>query len=165
MGGFEMASRAEIVRSRYDLDSTDREMLKMIVKHPTISRIELSHLFDINRRTVAKRMERPAFQAALAELTGTVDEDLQKGIREGVSKMRQLIAGTNAQAATNAFKALAMLYLGRNPTERMKDAVRIYRTTVKPDGSLVQEIVEAGVEDMTGAVQSDMMEAELGDAG
>lgn len=126
-----------------DLDVVDKQILKLLSKWPTLNLTELGKACGMTPSTVARRMKKPAFREVYDRLTGSAMELLEQNVRRAHRKIGALIGHEDEKIALEACKlTLATYHNQRNLVIETKPSV-VYRTTVEPDGSLVQNVLEA----------------------
>lgn len=127
----------------YELDNVDREIIKHLVRFPALTLVELGKLCGVTDRVVRYRKKKPAFKKALQELTGTTDFHLKEGAREAAMAVRKLLQEKDPSVRLGAAKILLGPYVNQPQVlVNNQPTLKIYETTITPDGNLLQSVIE-----------------------
>jgi len=124
----------------HGLDECDRLLLKYIEAYPSITSKEIAKILGFTYSFVNLRRSRPAFKFALQMAQETTDTHLERAANRAARKLIELIDHPNPMIALAAVKIALTRHLEQLPT--MQERIVAYKTTVDPDGKLLQEIVK-----------------------
>jgi hypothetical protein len=154
----------EELKSRYELDNIDMLMLKHLSKFPATNATELAGIVGLQRSAVSKRMAKPAFKRALDDALATTKDVMQRNALLAARRLTKLIQSEDTTVAINAIKIALTPFVQKmlaEETQAVVPVIRTYETTVAPDGSLVQKMIEAEIErDSKKTIDADFSEAE-----
>lgn len=124
-----------------ELDDFDRLMLKLIAAHPDIKSTKLAKIFNVSECFVRLRRKKPAFRLAAQKLLKTTDALLHDAAIKAAHKLIELIDHENPAISLAAVKIALTRHLNTLP-DTVKDRIIAYKTSITPDGNLLQEIVK-----------------------
>jgi len=139
----------EELKARYELDNIDMMILKHLSKFPTTTATELAVIVGLQRPAVSKRMAKPAFKRALDEILADTKQVMQRNALAAAKRLSKLIQSEDTSVALNAIKIALTPFVQKmlaEETQAVVPVIRTYETTVAPDGSLVQKMIEAEIE-------------------
>lgn len=123
----------------YLVDDTDRRILALMVRYPGIRHAAIADVVGVTKSMVGKRVGRPAFKAALQDLEETADSVLQGAAQKAARKIVKLIDAEDGNIAIQACKIALHQQLAKSQVDLSVNGKITYRTTVNPDGSIIQE--------------------------
>ena len=127
---------------RYNLDPVDAQILKLMIQFPLISTEDIAATVNIPLDEARKRRAKKALRAKYAEITSSTEEHLRVAAKRAAYKLSQLVQHEDPDVALAAIKIALAPYINRAEVNvNMKSAV-IFKSTVSPDGSLIQEVYE-----------------------
>jgi hypothetical protein len=127
---------------RYNLDPVDAQILKLMIQFPLISTEDIAATVNIPLEEARKRRAKKALRAKYAEITSSTEEHLRVAAKRAAYKLSQLVQHEDPDVALAAIKIALAPYINRAEVNvNMKSAV-IFKSTVSPDGSLIQEVYE-----------------------
>lgn len=126
--------------AKYEIDALDRLMLSHLVKFPKTTLNELAELTGLTKNAVHSRKKKPAFQAAWSDLMGTTNTHLEEAARRAARRLKKLVDHEDPKTAEPFIKMALSNHLGQKLDVTIQPTVT-YKTTVQPDGSLIQEVL------------------------
>jgi hypothetical protein len=115
-------------------------ILKYIECYPNIASRELAKILGFTYGFVRERRRRPALRFALQMALETTDTHLERAANKAARRLIELIDHPNPAISLAAVKIALTRYLENMPS--MEDKIVAYRSTIDPDGKLLQEIVK-----------------------
>lgn len=132
------------IQSLLDLDNVDRLLLKYTITYPDLKSSKLAKLLNVGEQYIRNRRKRPAFQLAVRKLQGTTDDLMAEAAKKAAHRLIDLIDHPNPLIALGAIKIALQKYISQISDATM-DRILIYRTTIAPDGNLLQAIVKGEI--------------------
>jgi hypothetical protein len=115
-------------------------MLKYSEAYPKMTTKELAKVLGFPYSFVRDRRLRPPFKFALQMALETTDTHLERAANKAARRLIELIDHPNPAISLAAVKIALTRYLENMPS--MEDKIVAYRSTIDPDGKLLQEIVK-----------------------
>jgi hypothetical protein len=113
-----------------------------MIQFPLISTEDIAATVNIPLDEARKRRAKKALRAKYAEITSSTEEHLRVAAKRAAYKLSQLVQHEDPDVALAAIKIALAPYINRAEVNvNMKSAV-IFKSTVSPDGSLIQEVYE-----------------------
>jgi|GEM_PF-6802925 hypothetical protein len=135
------ASNENSIEYYLELDDFDRLMIKMIASYPDIKSTKLAKIFNTTESFIRLRRKKPAFRLALQKILATTDSLLEEAAQKAARKLIELIDHENPAISLAAVKIALTRHLNSLP-DTIKDRIIAYKTSITPDGTLLQEIVK-----------------------
>jgi len=123
------------------LDNLDRVLLKYSVEYPSLDAVKLSKMLNIGVKVIRSRRGDPLFQLELQRLSRTTDSLLEEAAKKATLKLIELIDSSDPDIALAACK-LALTRKMQELPENTQRRIIAYQTSISPDGTLLQEIVQ-----------------------
>lgn len=124
------------------MEPVDKEILKLMIEFPLITVQEIAETLRLPLEDVARRRRSKIVKARYAELTASTDEHLKIAARKAAMRLAALVQDPDKQVALAAIKvALAPYVNSANINMNVRQAV-VFKSTVTPDGNLIQEVYE-----------------------
>jgi hypothetical protein len=128
---------------RYNLDEIDKRIIQLKLKHPNISMRDLAQALDVTVNTIFTHCNKPGFVQAYEEVTATTEDLLKKAAREGALRLIQIIKTGDNDAAVKAIRMALAPYVNQHAVDVSVKPAREFKTTFQPDGTLLQEVIDA----------------------
>lgn len=132
------------IADKYELDDNDRFIMKHIIQFPKITNRELGAMLGMHLTGIHARRKKPAFIKAYKDLQDSAGDLLVRAARDAARRLIALVNDPDKNVALKAIRMALTPYLG--PQNEMNISVpilKVYDTTVKPDGTLFQQVIEA----------------------
>lgn len=127
----------------YNLDEIDRQIMKIKIQYPTITNQEIADIVGVDSQQVVNyRINRPGFQSAFAEVTATTEEHMRTAANQAARRLKRLVNDDDKQVALQAIKMALHQYLNKAELTVTAKPAMVFRSTIAPDGSLIQEVYE-----------------------
>jgi len=144
------------VKETYKLDEKDRVILKELfhyleLEQPLPTNGDLGALVGLTDRAVAYRRKRPAFAAAWSDIMRGADQLLHIAAKDAARKLRKHIADPDPSISLQAIKIALSPYM--NQHQVTITPVKVYDSTMKADGTLVQTIIEGTFEEIENKIE------------
>lgn len=137
----ESQSEDRQIEGMLELDHVDRLILKYIIAYPDIKSPKLGKIIGVSENTIRHRRNKPSFQMALLKLSGTTDSLMTEAAKKAAFRLIELIDHPNPMVALGAIKIALAKYINQISDATM-DKILVYKTTIAPDGNLLQDIVK-----------------------
>lgn len=138
---FDNTANENSIEYYLELDDFDRLMIKMIASYPDIKSTKLAKIFNVTESFIRLRRKKPAFRLALQKIMSTTDSLLEEAAQKAARKLIELIDHENPAISLAAVKIALTRHLNSLP-DTVKDRIIAYKTSITPDGTLLQEIVK-----------------------
>jgi hypothetical protein len=126
----------------YKLDQVDRQLLNILVEFPAITNEELAKHIGLCAAQVRRRRLRPAFNKAYDRAIEPVEDILKRALPIAARKMLELTKCDDKKIAFEAAKCLLGPILNRVTVDHNVQKVKVYKSEVRSDGTLVRHLVE-----------------------
>ncbi len=136
------------LQAMLDLDTVDRLLLKYIITYPDIKSSKIARIIGVEENYVRNRRKKPAFQLAIQKLQETTDDLMCEAARKAAFRLIELIDHENPVIALAAIKLALTKYINQISDATM-DRILVYKTTIAPDGNLLQSIVKGEIDSNT----------------
>jgi len=136
-----LQEKIDQVRDRYELDYVDRTLIKYLIQFPAITQRELGTIVNLTYQAVSVRVNKPAFKAAINDVTGTTEDNLKEAARRASRRLKKLVDHDDPEIAAPFVKMALANHLTQKIDMTVQPVIR-YKTTVEADGSLLQEIMD-----------------------
>jgi hypothetical protein len=123
----------------YELDQTDRAILKHLVDYPLIKNTELGKKVGLSANTISKRRKKPAFIKAFADLQSTTDDLLERAQKMAARRLLTFIKDPDKKFALDAMK-VALSQRAQKKEVEVKENI-VFQTKVGSQGQLMQEVL------------------------
>ena len=136
-------TKHEIITAKddpFELNGTDKQILQIIVDHPTLSNKAIGKMLGFSENTIQRRRKKPAFMKAYADLMATTDDLLKRAQKIAARRLIALIKDPDKKVALEATK-LALSPLNNKHTVDVKEEI-IFQTRIGSQGQLMQEVIE-----------------------
>lgn len=131
------------IQLEYELDVIDRQILSLISQDMMLTCREIAKKIGMTYPTVAKRMKKRGFVLAYENITQTTAQIMEANAKKAARRIGRFIDDDEKKIALEACKISLSPYLNQVQAVVTQQAVMVYRTTVQPDGSLLQSVMEA----------------------
>lgn len=145
-------TRLNDVVQRYLLDDYDKLLIRERIKHSEISLKDLGDKVGLSTSAVSERMDRPAFKIAFEEYSVPLDKIFSHSVDKAYRTMLALMDDEDKDMRFRAANAILQRFagpqtvvqnnFGKGEDTPGKTKVKVYRTTVEPDGSLLGQVME-----------------------
>lgn len=136
-----------------ELNQTDRLLLKYLVTYPEMKSSKLAKILGMNEGYIRNRVKRPVFKFAMQKLMGTTDQLMSEAAKKAAYRLLELIDHPDPDIALRAIRIALTKYLNQISDVTM-DRILIYKSTIAPDGNLLQTIVKGEIETIDIGVSS-----------
>lgn len=142
-------TEAEIVKElnklqvEYELDVIDRQILTLISQDIMLTSRTIAEKIGMSYTAVSKRMKKRGFVLAYENLTQTTAQIMEANAKKAARRLGKLIEDDEKKIALEATKLALSPYLNQHHHTVTQANVMVYKTTVQPDGSLLQSVIEA----------------------
>lgn len=127
---------------RFVMEPLDKEILKLMIEFPLITVSEIAATLRVPIEDVARRRKSKLIKTRYAELTASTEEHLKIAARKAAMRLATLVQDADKQIALAAIKIALAPYINRADINvNMKSAI-VFKSTVTPDGNLIQEVYE-----------------------
>lgn len=133
-------SDPENIFLKYNLDETDRQMMRLLINNPGISNTDLGKLIGITEQAISKRRRRDTFQKAFAEQLMTAPELFKKAQELAIRRLISFIQGKNEKYAFEASKIFAypLVQAQVNTLSPQTEQTIVFRTRIGPTGEVIR---------------------------
>lgn len=140
----DLLARLEKVQLEYELDVVDKQILTLLTNDPFLTLTQLGKRCGMTPSTVSRRMKKPGFRRAYDNLNRTTQEIMEQNARRAARRLGQLIGHEDEKVALKAIEMALGTNHNRIQVNTMvtPQAAVIYRTTVEPDGALIQSVID-----------------------
>lgn len=129
--------------NHYDIDEVDRQIMRLRIQYPLMPSHEIAEILNIkHHQIVTYRISRPGFQAAFAEVTASTEEHMRTAANLAARRLKKLVNDGDKQVALQAIKMALHQYLNKQELTVTAKPAMVFRSTIAPDGSLIQEVYE-----------------------
>ena len=142
----------------YKLDQVDRQMLQILIEFPAITNEDLSKHVGLGAEQVRRRRVRPAFNKAYDRAIEPVEDILKRALPIAARKMLELTKSDDKRIAFEAAKCLLGPILNRVTVEHSVPKMKVYKSEVRGDGTIVRSLVEELIEAPTDVIDVDGVE-------
>lgn len=141
--GQKQKKQRDLLRAEsFVMEPVDKEILKLMIEFPLITVQEIAETLRLPLEDVARRRRSKVVKARYAELTASTDEHLKIAARKAAMRLASLVQDPDKQVALAAIKIALAPYINRADINvNMKSAI-VFKSTVTPDGNLIQEVYE-----------------------
>lgn len=130
----------------YKLDNVDKMMINILLEFPAITNEDLGKQVGLKADMARKRRLRPAFNKALDRALEPVEDILKRALPIAARKMLELTKCDDKKIAFEAAKCLLGPILNRVTVDHNVQKMRVYKSEVRSDGTLVRQLVEEMIE-------------------
>lgn len=134
--------RKEIDLNLFELDPVDHKLIQMKMEYPKISVRELALHVGFSPSGLNKRMSRPAFKKALADLAQHAQELLADTQTQAMRRLKRLISSKDESIAMQAVRLALTPMLNVSTIDVTTTKEIRYRTQFGEQGQLFQLIEE-----------------------
>jgi len=140
-------TRLSDIGNRYLLDDYDKKLLRLRVRYTEISLKDLGAEVKLSVSAVSERMDKPAFKIALEEYNIPLDKLFEKSVNKAYNTLLALMNDTDPQVRLKAASIVLQRFCGpttvvNQSVENKTNVVKVYRTTIEPDGSLLGRVMD-----------------------
>ena len=136
-----------------ELNETDRLLLKYFIAYPKFKATHLARILDLNESYVRNRVKRPPFKLALQKLQGTTDSLMHEAAKKAAYRLIELIDHPDPDIALRAIRIALAKYINQI-SDATFDRILIFKSTIAPDGNLLQSIVRNELQTIDAEVSS-----------
>ena len=129
------------IKEDYDLTDMDRVILQYVIRYPDITNPELAALVNLDAKSVLRRRSKPSFKWAYQDVTQTASPVLAKAAVKAAKKLMEMLDDKDKKIVIEASKIVLSTHVKAEQDTPVKGR-QIFKTTVSPDGSLIQEIIQ-----------------------
>jgi hypothetical protein len=126
----------------YKLDNVDKMMLNILLEFPAITNEELGKQVGLLGHAARRRRLRPAFNKALDRALEPVDDILKRALPIAARRLLDLTKSDDKKIALEAAKTLLGPILNRVTVDHNVPKMKVYKTEVRSDGTLVRQLIE-----------------------
>ena len=131
----------------FKLDQVDRQLLNILLEFPAISNEDLGRHVGLCSAQVRRRRLRPVFNKAYDRAIEPVEDILRRALPIAARKMLELTKSDDKKIAFEAAKCLLGPILNRVTVDHNNvQKVKVYKSEVRSDGTLVRHLVEELIE-------------------
>jgi len=152
----EITKALNALQLEYELDVVDKQILRLISQDMMLTCREIASKVGMSYPAVSKRMKKRGFVLAYENLTQTTAQIMEANAKKAARRLGRLIDDEEKKIALEASKIALSPYLNQHHHTVTQTNVMVYRTTVQPDGSLLQAVTEAEYSEIPhGTLQSE----------
>lgn len=126
------------IYERYSLDNIDQILLRQLTEYPETTIAELATLIGYSDTGTRKRLAKPSFQKAIAEVQQTTDQALKGLAFYAIRKVRKLIDSLDDRVALEACKLALNQYANRTESESTATEI-IYKVRFGENGQIISD--------------------------
>lgn len=142
----ELLRELERLQVELQLDVVDKQILKLKSIDPLLDTRTIAKSVGMHHATIAARLKKPAMRAALDKLHQTTADIMRDNARKAAMRLSRLLESQNERTVIEAAKlCLAPLLNVHTHTVNNTETATVYKTTVQPDSTLLQQVIEAEV--------------------
>ncbi len=124
---------------KYQLDNIDQLLLKHLARFPDTTTSELARLVGYSPTGTQKRLQKPAFKKALAELQEATDSALERIARRAINKLETLLDSDEQKVTLKACEiTLAHYFNLKRLTKGVPLADITFTTQIGDDGTILR---------------------------
>lgn len=126
---------------KYNLDTLDRQIIRLLITNPGVSNIELGKIIGQSEHMVNWRRKRDTFKKAYSEQLMTAPELFQKAQELAIRKLITIIQGKNDKLAFEASKIFAFPLMQAQAvalSPRAEETI-VFRTRIGPAGEVIRQ--------------------------
>lgn len=140
----ELLKELERLQVELQLDVVDKQILKLKSLDPRLDTRTIAKRVGMHHASIAARLKKPALQLALDKLNHTTADIMVENARKAAMRLSRLLDSQNEKTVIEAAK-LCLAPMLNNHTHTVTAESTTYRTTVQPDSTLLQQVIEAEV--------------------
>ena len=142
-----LQAKIERAQVEYELDVVDKQILKLKSLDPRLDVRTIAQKVGMHYATISKRMDKPAFRRAWDSINETTFEIMERNAKKAAYALGKLIDEDDKRVKLEAIK-LSLSPILNNHTHQVAVSTEVvYKTTVQPDSSLLQQVIEGEVVD------------------
>jgi predicted lipoprotein len=142
-----LQAKIERAQLEYKLDVVDKQILKLKSLDPRLDIRTIAEKVGMHYATISKRMDKPAFRRAWDAINETTFEIMERNAKKAAYALGKLIDEDDKRIKLEAIK-LSLSPILNNHTHQVAVSTEVvYKTTVQPDSSLLQQVIEGEVVD------------------
>lgn len=145
----EIAKAIADLATDLDLDIVDKEILRLKSLDPFLDVRTISKKLGVHHATIAYRLKKPKFRRMWDQIMETTAEAMERNARRAAQRLYDLINHKNERIALDAIKLALAPYINQFTHQVAVAPVVTYKTTVQADSSLLQQVIEGDVLDIT----------------
>jgi|GEM_PF-3378220 len=141
-----LQTRIEKAQLTYELDVVDKQILKLKSMDPRLDIRTIAKKVGMHYGTISKRMDKPAFKRAWDAVNESTIEIMERNAKKAAYALGKLIEEDDKKIKLEAIKLSLSPILNNHSHQVSVSQEVVYRTTVQPDSSLLQQVIDAEVE-------------------
>ncbi len=131
-----------------ELDSIDDQILRLLIDHPSIDKMEICKALEISLHIYKSRIASPAFKHKAARLMEPAVQKFQRGVQTSIDTLLRLQRSQDEKIQLEAAKSLLQcavtmgLINQLGPEQKEADkVVTVYETNISDDGTILKDIL------------------------
>jgi hypothetical protein len=157
----EPSQTSEDIALKYNLDSVDKQIIRLMMANPEISHDEIGRVIGMSSQNIRVRTARVVFKKAWSEQLMTAPELFKKAQELAIRKLIAFIQGPNEKLAFEASKIFAFPLM-QAQVAALSPAVEetiTFRTRIGPTGEVIRQRSIEGKADREDVITVDHEEA------
>lgn len=138
----EIEKDLEAILQSEQLDAIDKYILKIKSIDPQTDVRTIAKKLGVHHATIAYRLRKPKFRQAWDALMETTAQAMERNARRAAERLYYFINHKNDRIALEAIKLALSPYINQFTHQLNLAPTITYRTTVEPDSSLLQTVIE-----------------------
>jgi uncharacterized protein YaiI (UPF0178 family) len=139
----EIKRAIESLMIEYELDVVDKQILNLLSQDLMLTTRDIAAKVGMTYPSIAKRMKKRGFILAYEHITQTTAQIMENNAKKAARRIGRFIEDDEKKIALEACKIALSPYLNQHTHVVTQQNVMVYKTTVQPDGSLLQAVIEA----------------------
>ncbi len=140
----EIKKAIESLMIEYELDVVDKQILNLLSQDLMLTTRDIAAKVGMTYPSIAKRMKKRGFILAYEYITQTTAQIMENNAKKAARRIGRFIDDEDdKKIALEACKIALSPYLNQHTHVVTQQNVMVYKTTVQPDGSLLQAVIEA----------------------
>ncbi len=141
----ELLRELERLQVELQLDVVDKQILKLKSIDPRLDCRTIGKRVGMHHASIAARLKKPALMLALDKLNHTTADIMRENARKAAMRLSKLLESPNERTVLEAAKLCLAPILNQHTHTVNTTEATIYKTTVQPDSSLLQQVIEAEI--------------------
>lgn len=141
--------RVKIERAQieFELDVVDKQILKLKSMDPRLDIRTIAEKVGMHYATISKRMDKASFKRAWDAINETTLDIMERNAKKAAYAIGRLIDDEDKRIKIEAIKISLSPILNSHQHKVSVQTDVIYKTTVQPDSSLLQSVIEGEIVD------------------
>ena len=145
----EITKAVQELATDLELDIVDKEILRLKSLDPFLDVRTISKKLGVHHATIAYRLKKPKFRRMWDQIMETTAEAMERNARRAAQRLYDLINHKNERIALDAIKLALAPYINQFTHQVSVAPTVTYQTTVQADSSLLQQVIEGDVVDIS----------------